>query len=181
MTNVSIESIIHLLYNDEGGQGVVRGGCYNLNRDTFILALSVYEEHGVNILPFFDWLTHLGWRTDNQWWDERDFEIYGKYKTGKYYIKLKDDSFIDSVYRKAIDFQKKLLTYEHRRYLASQYIRKSDIRKAVMESDNYKCNWCGSTDNLTIDHIKPVVKGGEDCLSNLQTLCKSCNSSKGGK
>lgn len=41
-----------------------------------------------------------------------------------------------------------------------------------------RCLRCGSEDELSIDHIKPVVLGGQTTLDNLQTLCVRCNSWK---
>ncbi len=43
------------------------------------------------------------------------------------------------------------------------------------------CNYCGSTDNLILDHIFPKKLGGQDDAENLIFACKSCNSSKGKK
>jgi hypothetical protein len=43
------------------------------------------------------------------------------------------------------------------------------------------CNYCGATDNLTLDHIFPQKHGGKDDAENLISACKSCNSSKGKK
>jgi 5-methylcytosine-specific restriction endonuclease McrA len=43
------------------------------------------------------------------------------------------------------------------------------------------CVQCGSTEDLTWDHIVPLVKGGTNELSNLQVLCRACNGSKGAK
>lgn len=46
------------------------------------------------------------------------------------------------------------------------------------------CNLCGvhfEFRNLTIDHIVPKSKGGQDLETNLQLLCQACNSSKGAK
>src|SRR5690348_3942229 len=42
------------------------------------------------------------------------------------------------------------------------------------------CSQCGSTEDLTADHIIPRSKGGRNVLSNYKVLCRSCNSSKGG-
>lgn len=38
-----------------------------------------------------------------------------------------------------------------------------------------------SGDLLTVDHIKPLSKGGKNGLYNLQVCCVKCNSSKGNK
>jgi len=43
------------------------------------------------------------------------------------------------------------------------------------------CWICLSTDRLEVDHIIPVSRGGSNDISNLTTLCKSCNCSKGSK
>jgi 5-methylcytosine-specific restriction endonuclease McrA len=45
--------------------------------------------------------------------------------------------------------------------------------------DGPTCKHCGTSQNLTIDHIFPVYWGGTNSMDNLQLLCKSCNSKKG--
>ena len=54
-------------------------------------------------------------------------------------------------------------------------------RKVIYERDGNKCLKCGSVENLTIDHIMPLSKGGNNSNNNLQTLCAECNMSKGIK
>jgi 5-methylcytosine-specific restriction protein A len=56
-----------------------------------------------------------------------------------------------------------------------------EIRWLVWERDNFTCNHCGTRQNLSVDHVVPESKGGTLELSNLQTLCRRCNSSKGAK
>lgn len=55
------------------------------------------------------------------------------------------------------------------------------LRMQVFERDSHTCKKCGSTENLTVDHIHPEILGGGIDLDNLQTLCRSCNSSKGSR
>lgn len=55
------------------------------------------------------------------------------------------------------------------------------IRHSVYSRDGWCCLTCGSTDDLTCDHIIPESRGGETSVHNLQTLCRSCNSKKGVK
>lgn len=54
-------------------------------------------------------------------------------------------------------------------------------RWAVFKRDCYRCVKCTSEIDLTIDHITPKSAGGSHCLANYQTLCRKCNSRKGGK
>lgn len=50
-------------------------------------------------------------------------------------------------------------------------------RRLVLERDNHSCVWCGSTDNLHVDHIKPFIKYPELRLdiNNGRTLCADCH------
>lgn len=43
------------------------------------------------------------------------------------------------------------------------------------------CNYCGSNENLALDHIFPQKFGGKDDAENLVFACRTCNSSKGKK
>lgn len=72
-----------------------------------------------------------------------------------------------------------LNSYKERRKRANINNGKNSVREEVFKRDNYKCKQCGTEENLSIDHIKPVLRGGGNELDNLQCLCKSCNSKKG--
>lgn len=53
------------------------------------------------------------------------------------------------------------------------------LRFAIYKRDGYRCCKCGrKTEDLEIDHILPISKGGKTHPNNLQTLCKSCNKNK---
>jgi 5-methylcytosine-specific restriction endonuclease McrA len=44
-----------------------------------------------------------------------------------------------------------------------------------MRRDGNLCVYCGSSEDLTLDHIIPWVQGGEHHLMNLVTACNLCN------
>jgi 5-methylcytosine-specific restriction endonuclease McrA len=54
-------------------------------------------------------------------------------------------------------------------------------RSMIYKRDGHKCQYCGSTKNLTIDHIIPRSKGGDDTWENLTAACMPCNTRKGDK
>ena len=50
--------------------------------------------------------------------------------------------------------------------------------KIVKNYFNNECCYCGKSGELTKDHIKPLIEGGELTMINVLPCCKSCNSSK---
>lgn len=52
------------------------------------------------------------------------------------------------------------------------------FKEKIFARDKYKCQYCGSTENLEIDHIIPLSKGGNNNENNLLTACHNCNSLK---
>lgn len=52
-------------------------------------------------------------------------------------------------------------------------------RQSIKEKWNNACAYCGSEENLTLDHITPRSKGGSDRATNIVCACKECNKSKG--
>lgn len=51
----------------------------------------------------------------------------------------------------------------------------------LIARDGAYCAHCGDERDLTIDHVRPISRGGSNELSNLQVLCRPCNSRKGAR
>lgn len=55
-----------------------------------------------------------------------------------------------------------------------------DVRRYVLERDQFVCNYCGDTEGpFDVDHIIPRSRGGDNSFENLTTACVPCNRSKG--
>jgi len=83
------------------------------------------------------------------------------------------------------------------KYITFNYMIRAKLFKGLMDStmnirtifddekikllSGTKCSYCGSIENLALDHIFPQKLGGKDTGDNLIYACKSCNSSKGKK
>lgn len=51
------------------------------------------------------------------------------------------------------------------------------IRRMILERDSYTCFYCRKKGN-TLEHIKPLSKGGATTFTNCVTSCLSCNQKK---
>lgn len=51
----------------------------------------------------------------------------------------------------------------------------------LIKRDEAVCRTCGSTKDLTVDHVIPLARGGSISIDNLQILCRKCNQKKGAK
>ncbi len=65
------------------------------------------------------------------------------------------------------------------RYVNVPYKGVALTRENVFKRDGFKCGYCGTTKELTLDHLIPKSKGGKSSWNNLVTACKRCNSRKG--
>jgi 5-methylcytosine-specific restriction endonuclease McrA len=59
----------------------------------------------------------------------------------------------------------------------SQWIR-TTTRQKIYQRDGLKCQYCGSNDCLSLDHVNPRANGVDNRANNLITACISCNSRK---
>jgi len=68
------------------------------------------------------------------------------------------------------------------RFVRVPYKKVVLTRKNILRRDAYKCAYCGRSDlQLTIDHIVPKARGGDDSWENLISACTRCNNRKGDR
>ena len=48
-------------------------------------------------------------------------------------------------------------------------------RRAVFARDGYRCQYCGVSAHLTVDHVVPRSRGGGSGWDNVVTSCAPCN------
>ena len=58
---------------------------------------------------------------------------------------------------------------------------RADLAPLVFARDGHACVYCGAREDLTVDHVLPLSRGGTNDLYNLVTACRPCNSSKNAK
>ena len=49
------------------------------------------------------------------------------------------------------------------------------LRAQALKRDEWRCQFCGSSNNLHVHHQRSRGRGGDDCLQNLITLCVNCH------
>lgn len=68
----------------------------------------------------------------------------------------------------------------------SMYIRlpykNNSFKKNILRRDNHQCQYCGKSHSvLTVDHILPKSRSGEETWENLVCACVGCNNHKGDR
>lgn len=58
------------------------------------------------------------------------------------------------------------------------YILTNKDQQFIRERDNYQCQLCESTENISHDHIIPIKLGGLDIVDNVIVSCQKYNSSR---
>ena len=70
------------------------------------------------------------------------------------------------------------------RYIKFRFSYMACNRANVLWRDDYRCQYCGNTfkpEKLTLDHVIPKSRGGDNSWKNLVAACKKCNQRKGNK
>lgn len=52
-------------------------------------------------------------------------------------------------------------------------------RERIKQEWNHTCAYCGSMEDITLDHVYPRSLGGPDTTYNVVACCHDCNQSKG--
>lgn len=54
-------------------------------------------------------------------------------------------------------------------------------RQNIFRRDGHHCQYCGTTEDLTLDHVMPKSRRGRSTWDNLTTACRRCNAKKGDR
>jgi len=91
--------------------------------------------------------------------------------------------------KKAREYRKQYKERARRSHRVAQAKRRAEKRHAggaftatdwlhVLDRYGHQCVCCGATEDLQIDHIVPLSKGGAHNIDNIQPLCGFCNRHK---
>jgi 5-methylcytosine-specific restriction endonuclease McrA len=72
-----------------------------------------------------------------------------------------------------------MLTKVKRIKLGKQIYRR--LMKRVLERDGWRCQKCGSLENLQVHHMIKRSQQGDDALGNLVSLCAQCHMEEHGQ
>ena len=165
--------------------GITFSGCYNMPLNHFEAIYFHYLKTNENLLDDYSTVIYKCWDNDhNIILSKSDFDIC--YESINKIIALDIDGFNEPIValKKCIEQYKRHQEwdeYHSKRARANVHISKGYVRNKVFDLYGEKCLKCESTENIQIDHIVPVKKGGSNEIDNLQPLCNVCNASKGTK
>lgn len=85
---------------------------------------------------------------------------------------------VDSLVIERVSFDTSSMT-ENRKLYGNEYqvgdLKGVKLRRFIFNKYDSSCVYCGNSDNLEIEHIKSISKGGTDSVKNLTLSCRECN------
>ena len=165
-------------------------GLYSMPNDDFMGLYEHFLETGENLLDSYSRIIYLEWdiaeyreEWHNYMYDENESNILlddlDRLNRIYYFSPEKHKQYKEFIEKQRQQNASLLSGID--RMIACNYTNRSDVRAAIFKKYGKQCLSCGSKENISLDHIMPVTKGGLNDLDNLQPLCKSCNSRKATK
>ncbi len=177
--------MINFLNGSKTFGGIHFRGNYDMDLNVFGLLYEHYSETGENLLDCYSEYVYLTWEGIIKY--ETTPDKFHATRSGLSRLR-RIHAISGEKYREVrVRLRKQLKNYyqriwheeDIRRRKATYYTSREEVRDEVCRIHGYACLKCGAESNLTMDHIIPVSKGGEDSIENLQPLCRTCNSKKG--
>ena len=172
-------------------ESVTFRGCYSMSIQVFLGLYQHFKDTGENLLDSYSRVTYLSWDIHKYHNDKAPY-LYD-YEMCNLYI---DD--VESIYDAGFISDDQLIQYtqfidrQRQRYFefldkrankprirACKFTKDPAVKRDVYGKYGKVCLCCGSDKNISLDHVIPVVSGGQNEINNMQPLCKSCNSRKG--
>jgi hypothetical protein len=165
------------------------------NQDAIARVAANPQEFGAALVELAGELSRLRLlccAVDHYWWEaqKRDLSLDAIEDLARMILA---DPFLDAYTREVVQGQLDLLALERAALAAREAQRQAARRRrgdfdrqrdrlllALIKRDGYRCavQGCQETEDLTVDHIVPIARGGTDDLDNLQILCRFHNSQK---
>lgn len=110
---------------------------------------------------------------------QRNEKIKELYETGDY--SLADLALEFKIHRQRVYMILNRDKFSKKKRTRGRNGRKLKGYTKLFKESFHVCVHCRSTEDLTVDHIIPISKGGESNFENLQILCRKCNLKKSNK
>ncbi len=166
--------------------GFIFDGCYGMSASVFFKIMNIYMETGENLLDDYSNYIYLRWENPSihkAYYPIEECDRVGQSLSNLRKHKIVEPEDLADQRAKIKEYRRINKHWQNKERLrprieACAHTGKRSVRKKVFEKYGKSCLACGATENITIDHVIPVSKGGINDISNYQPLCKSCNSKK---